>query len=115
MDTKRGQERKDLKVFLRLFDEKTNQPIGYVVNITQEGIMVTHEQRIDVDSEYRLRLVLSAEIEGKKEIGFTAKSRWTEKDSESDFYNTGFQFIDLSPPDQKIIDKLIRDFCFDTE
>ena len=98
-----------------VYDDKTDQELGYVVNITNEGIMITHDQSIDVNVDYHLKLVLSAEIEGKKELHFTARSRWTEEDSESDFYNTGFQFIDPSPPDPQIIEKLIQDFCFETE
>ena len=115
MDRKRESERRDLKVFLKVYDDKTNQQLGYVVNVTDKGIMITHAQPIDVIADFQLKLALSAEIKGKKELHFTAQSRWTGKDSESDFYNTGFQFIDPSPPDPKIIESLIQDFCFETD
>jgi len=115
MDIKRGYERKNLKIYLQAFDMKTNQIFGYIVDITKEGIMLTREQGVEIDDDFQLRVVLPAEIDGKKEFSFSAKSRWSAKDSESEFYNIGMQFINLSPSDLQIIENLIQDFCFDTD
>ncbi|MFC1534036.1 PilZ domain-containing protein [Thermodesulfobacteriota bacterium] len=115
MDNKRSSERKGLKVFLKVFDEMTDQLFGYLVDISNEGIMVTREQGVEIDSDFQLRVVLPAEIEGKKESRFSTQSRWSEKDSETEFFNAGFQFVDLSPSDKMIIKRLMQNFCFDTD
>jgi c-di-GMP-binding flagellar brake protein YcgR len=115
MDIKRGSERNALKIYLKTLDIKTNQIFGYVVDITKGGIMLTREQGVEMDDDFKLRMVLPAEIDGKKELSFSAKSRWSKKDSESEFYNIGMQFINLSPSDLQTIENLIQYYCFDTD
>lgn len=115
MDFKRGHERKDLKVFLKVLDMNTNETFGYLVNITREGVMLTKDQGVETDQKFQLKVILPSEIDGKKEFSFSAKSSWSKKDSESEFYNIGMQFIDLAPGDLIIIDKLVNDFCFNTD
>jgi c-di-GMP-binding flagellar brake protein YcgR len=115
VDIKRENKRKNLKVYLKTLDDRTNQVFGFIVDITKEGIMVTREQGVDVDEVLQLRMVLPTEIDGKREFSFSAKSRWSKKDSDSEFYNIGLQFIKPSPGDIRIIDNLIQNFCFDTD
>ena len=115
MDIKRRSERKDLKVFLKVLDEGTGELFGYMVDVTNEGIMLTSEQPIEIETDFQLKMILPAEIEGKNELSFSAKSKWSEKDSESDFYNTGFQYIELSPDDMRIVEQLIKNYCFKEE
>jgi hypothetical protein len=85
------------------------------VDITKEGIMLTREQRVEIDDVFQLKMLLPAEINGRKELSFSAKSRWSEKDGESEFYNIGMLFINLSSSDLQTIENLIQEYCFDTD
>ncbi len=115
MDVKRGHKRNDLKIYLKTLDDTTNQIFGFIVDITKEGVMVTKEQGVEIDDVFQLRVVLPVEIDGKKEFSFSAKSRWSKKDSDSKFYNIGLKFIKLSPGDIEIIENLIKNFCFNAD
>lgn len=115
METNRKSTRMALKVYLKVLDEKTDQLFGYLVDITSEGIMLTSEASVETEAVFRFKLEFPAEIEGSKEFSFSAKSMWSEKDSETDFFNSGFKFEAPSEKDEDIIAKIIEKFCFKTE
>jgi len=112
MEKDRKIKRRNLKVSLQVFDGKTDQLVGYLVDITDGGIMLTSEQLLETEVTFQLKLTLSEEIEGSKEFGFSAITKWCQKDTEFDFYNVGFQFSELTPTDEKIVKQLIDKFCF---
>jgi len=103
MEKKRQSDRKALKVYLKVMDTKTNDLLGHAVDITEKGVMLTCEGPIEAGVGFDLQLELPAEIEGIREIHFSARSMWSTKDSETDFYNTGFEFSGLSERDSRII------------
>ena len=104
--------RMSLKVYLKVLDEKTDQLFGYMVDITPEGFLLTKEAPTESDNTFQLKLELPSEIEGRKNFQFSAISMWSEKDSESDFYNTGFKFEGTSDEDEKMIEQVTEKFCF---
>ncbi|MDF1593924.1 MAG: PilZ domain-containing protein [Desulfobacterales bacterium] len=112
MEKKRQSDRKALKVYLKVVDTKTGDLLGHAVDITEKGIMLTCEEPIEAGLGFDLQLELPAEIEGIREIHFSARSMWSAKDSETDFYNTGFEFSGLSERDGRIIDTVTKKYCF---
>ena len=112
MEKKRQSDRKALKLYLKVIDTKTGDLLGHTVDITEKGVMLTREGPIVTGADFDLQLELPAEIEGIREIHFSARSMWSAKDSETDFYNTGFEFSGLSDRDSRIIDEVIKKFCF---
>jgi len=113
MEYKRKQKRRDLIYYLIVFGEDAEQPIGHLVDITAEGMMLISEETIETDKVFRLRIVLSAEIEGSKEVTLSAKSKWCREDENPAFYNTGFKLINPSAEHIKIIEHLIQKVCFE--
>ncbi len=112
MKEKRRVKRRHLIYYLRVFEKNTDQPIGHMVDISTEGMMLISEDPIKTDHVFELRMVLPVEIEGSREIIFFAKSKWCGEDENPDFYNTGFQLINLSPEHIKVIEYLVQKFCF---
>ena len=115
METKRKSPRKALKVYLKVTDEKTDELFGYMVDVTKEGIQLTSEDVLETEVSFQLKLELPVEIEGKKFISFSSTSKWSEKDRESDYYNSGFQLDEISAEDQKLVEQLIQKFCFNDQ
>jgi hypothetical protein len=109
---KRRLKRRHLIYYLRVFEKNDDQPIGHMVDISAEGMMLISEDPIKTGTVFELRMVLPVEIEGSREIIFSAESRWCGKDENPDFYNTGFQLIDPSQEHIKITEHLIQKFCF---
>ncbi|MDM8552747.1 PilZ domain-containing protein [Desulfobacterales bacterium HSG2] len=112
MPDKRRLKRKQLIYYLSVFDMDANKRIGQLVNITTEGLMLTSEKPIKVNSAFQLKMDLPEEIKGQKQITFDARSMWCRKGVNPDFYDIGFQLVNISQENSKIIERLIFDFSF---
>jgi hypothetical protein len=110
-------DRRCLVFYLRVFDGTSNTVLGYLVDISEKGIMLVSDGPLRVDKDYRLRMRLPTQMKDRNEIIFTAVSRWCKIDSSSDFYLTGFRLDDLTLEAKTLISNLIEDFGFngDTE
>ncbi len=108
-------DRRCLVFYLRVFDGSSKSILGYLVDISENGIMLISDGPLRIEKNYRLRMRLPTEMQDRNEILFTAVSRWCKIDSSSDFYLTGFQLNDLCPKTQKLVFGLIEDFGFNEE
>lgn len=109
---KRKLQRRHLIYYLRVFDRNTINLIGHLVDITSEGIMIISETPIEVGKSFQMRMILPKEFFGKEQINFDAISRWSDKDINPNFYDTGFQLENISDENIKIVTQLIEDFGF---
>jgi hypothetical protein len=96
---------------MKVFNNDTDDLVGFLVNITTEGMMLSSDAAIETDTVFSLRVALPEEIKGNKEITLPAKSIWCDQD-EPPLYNTGFQFQDTEKKDIRIIEKIMKKFCF---
>lgn len=112
MGEKRKLKRRHLIYYLSVFDQNSGKFLGQLVDITTEGMMLTSEAPLKENLIYSLKMVLPEKIHGKMEISFKAKSLWCNPDINPNFYDIGFQFIDISLKDVKIIESLIYEFSF---
>ena len=117
-DERRKLERKFLVVYSRVFDRKTGKVIGYLSDLTVKGAMVIGEHHLERGENYQLRIDLPESSEFKKDhLDIDAKSVWSKPDIDPAFFNTGFEFGELAPGDEKIILRMIElyEFRRDTE
>lgn len=112
MEEKRKIYRRHLIYYLRVFDIATGNLLGHLVDITTEGIMLISETPIETGLTFQLRMDLPAFVFGKPELHFEARSVWCQSDVNTDFYDTGFQLIDISEQDQHIIEQIIEEYGF---
>lgn len=112
MQEKRKLQRRHLIYYLRVFDRNTVNLIGHLVDITPEGVMVISENPIETGITFQMRMILPKEIFKKEQITFEAISKWSDKDVNPSFYDTGFQLLDISDENRSIIAQLIDDFGF---
>lgn len=111
-DNKRTVARRHLIYYLRVFDHKTGQLVGNLVDISTKGIMVVSDDAIPSNTRYHLRMVLPDSVEGSKEVDFEAESRWCRNDANRDFYDTGFELLDPSMAFLDAVDRLVEDCLF---
>jgi len=107
---RRKLERRQLIYYLRVFDRDTGELLGHLVDITTEGVMLISEAPLEADKVFHLKMRLPEQMAGSREVGFDAVSRWSKQDVNPDFYDTGFQFMDISPENKEIIEDLIYEF-----
>ena len=115
MVERRRLRRRHLIYYLRVFNHNTGRLMGHLVDLTEEGIMVISEAPIETDVLFQLRMVLPEELDSRKELDFKARSLWCKKDLNPDFYDTGFQLIDVSAGDARLLENLIQTFAMDSE
>jgi len=109
---KRNYERKNLHTYIETFNRETGQMIGYVADITRDGIMLLVDEPIELNSDYQLKLVLPAHISDGKQIDIGAKSIRCVKDTSLSFYNVGFSVSGLDSDSQALIHHLIQEYTF---
>jgi len=109
--SRRKLKRRHLIYYLRLFNQSTGNLIGHLVDITTEGIKVLSEDPIPVDKHYQFEMQLPEELETEK-ISFDATSVHCEKDTNPDFYATGFRIDQIDSDHAALIEKLIDEFGF---
>ena len=105
-------KRRHLIFYLRVFDIRTGELVGQIVNITVEGMMLVRERPIELGQTMQLRMALPSEIDGTYEVRFNAKSLWCRKDVNPDFYVAGFHFENITPRDQDVIESLVQALGF---
>ena len=109
---RRRVKRKYLLFYTRIFDARTDQLLGHLIDITPRGAMVISERPLPAGAAYRLRLELSPELSAEPFIEFDARSVWCQPDINPRFYNTGFQVAGLTPDQVAIVQHIVDAYGF---
>jgi len=109
---KRKLKRRHLIYYLRVYDRQRETLLGHLADITIDGMMLMSEVQIQAGTDFAFRMTLPEGFEKTREITFEARSIWSKKDVNPDFYATGFKFNNINPDDEALIETLINDFGF---
>ncbi len=112
MEDRRKFKRRYLMFYSRVFDRKTGKLLGYLADMTIEGIMIISEEPIQIAETYRLRIDLPEDMYGKAYLNLEAHSVWTKPDVNPNFFMTGFQLLNTTSDDKDIIQQIILDYGF---
>jgi hypothetical protein len=109
---RRAVKRRHLIYYLRVWQVDENTPIGHVVDINTDGMMLISDKPVNTGEEMHLELRLPDGEGELKPLGFKAICRWSDNDINSAFYDSGFEFIDKSEQAVETLQKLIEDYGF---
>ena len=112
MRDKRKLKRRHLLYYLKVMDRDSDALIGFLVDITTQGIMIMSESPIKTGILFHLKILLPTEDMNKKYLNFDAKSMWSERSINTDFYDTGFELINVNSKDFASIEKIIYQLGF---
>ena len=103
----RKSERFAVSDIVRVIDVPTDQEIGQLVNISQDGLMILGTREIAENSIMQLKLMFES-AHGKQEpISIGVESLWTQTSGEGSQHWTGFCIIDISEQDRlRLEDKI---------
>ena len=113
MENRRKFKRKYLVYPIRIFNPNTNRLIGFVENITIEGMLLKAGQPFPTNQTYQLKMLLGEETYKTGYFKFSAECKWWDKDNFTGFYNIGFQLKDVSFEGSQVLDLIIHKFCID--
>ncbi len=91
MQERRKTQRIRLCVEIGVFDIKSGERVGRLVDISTEGIMLAGGQPMTINTVYEFRIYLPVSIYGKNEIKFNAICLWSGKDGKTSEHQGGFQ------------------------
>jgi len=112
MQERRKTSRKDLMFYSRVHDAITGRQVGNLLNITVGGAMVLCDKPIEPQTVMELHIELPDGIADKSELVITGTSVWHQPDINPEFFDVGFQFQEVDPADQKIIQVLVKEYGF---
>ena len=110
MHEKRKVPRKRAPEKITVYDQATENAIGQVVNLSTGGMLLISDHPIPVESVFQFRVALPGPIEGAVSLNFGAESLWDSPAMDENYYWTGFQIIDISESDSRILEILIEDW-----
>ena len=107
-DEKRIIQRHQLPLYLQVFNRVTGRPLGYIVNISSQGMMLVSQAQLMTHAVFQLSIHVPDKSKSKK-IEFEALSLWSRSDVTPGYYDTGFSFI-KAPDDLVVLVNALKDY-----
>ena len=113
MFTARRIERHQLSGFLKVFNRLTDKPIGYLGNVSEDGLMLISQLPMMVDVAFELRLKIPLADGDFQAIDLTAMCLWSHEDVNPQHYDSGFRVVEAPEAYGHLISALYHYFTFD--
>ena len=110
MQERRAIRRRHLMFHLRVFDASTGEPLGNLVDITPEGLMVTGEEGCTPGERCHLRMHLPVEVFDQATLEFSATVVWCSDDMSPGLYDTGFKDLEMPAHQRERLEALIDEY-----
>jgi hypothetical protein len=112
MHTQRRIERHQLPYYLKVFNRITDKPMGYIGNVSLDGLMLISQYPMLVNARFDMRLKIPGRDGRIHPIDFTATCQWSREDITPGTYDSGFALV--APPAEyvEMVDALRLYFSF---
>lgn len=112
MYKKRRIERQHLPCFLRVFNGANNRPIGFLGNVSADGLMLISPLPLMVGADFDLLLKIPADEGPQQNIVLRANCLWCHEDVTPQHFDAGFS-LQWAPPEYgQLISALQQYFSF---
>lgn len=105
-------DRRQLVYYLKVYDTASGDFVGYLGDISFDGLMLFRPDSVEPDRLFNLTLRLTAEMDLHRDLQFEARSIWCDRDANPDYHAVGFKFSGLSQDDQDTVSHLVEKFGF---
>jgi hypothetical protein len=112
MFTDRRIERHQLPYFLKVFNSVTDKPIGFLGNVSADGLMLISQLPMMVGADFDLRLKIPAGNGCQQVIDLTACCLWCHEDATPHHYDAGFSLQRAPPEYEQLMQALTQYFSF---
>ena len=96
MHTQRRIERHQLPYYLKVFNRITDKPMGYIGNVSLDGLMLISQYPMLLNGRFDMRLKIPGRDERMHYIDFTATCQWSREDITPGTFDSGFALV--APP-----------------
>ena len=114
MDNQRKESRKKLMKFTPVYDLRLKTLLGYVGDLTLKGVMVIGEKPLEMDKHVILGIEFPEKIAEliSMRVVITGRVARCQKEDNEQYYDIGFEFIDLSTEAAMIIEVVLERYQF---
>ncbi len=112
MFTDRRIERHQLPYFLKVFNSVTDKPIGFLGNVSADGLMLISQLPMMVGADFDLRLKIPASNGCQQVIDLTACCLWCHEDETPHHYDAGFSLQRAPLEYEQLMQALTQYFSF---
>ena len=107
-DERRINARRKFGYYMRIFDNVTNEIVGYLSDISPRGFRLDSPKLLAVNKEFTLRLDLTSEVSDRLFIVFIASVKWSKQDPfDPNSFIEGFQITNIAPRDEEIFNRIL--------
>lgn len=114
MNNNRKESRKKLMAFTPVYDLLHKILLGYVGDLTLQGVMVIGEKQVEIDRHFTLGIEFPESLPEMPamRVAISARAAWCRQDDSPQYFNIGFEFSDVSPENAKIIEAILERYQF---
>ena len=111
MTEKRDQERHYLRYYMQVDHRKNNAEFGYLVNLTEDGVMIVTKNPVEVGHKFEFSLITPQGFDNGERIDFDAECVWCGTDPvKSHLFAAGFTLQEIYKHEPDIIAQIIHKF-----
>jgi hypothetical protein len=113
MQERRKVQRKNLMAYTQVFDLSGGYLLGYLGDLHLNGTMVIGNKTMEENTELTLAIELP-ELPNINMSRITVPVRvaWCQPDISPDFFNIGFEFKEVTPEQNKVIEAIMENYEF---
>lgn len=97
MFTERRIERHQLPSYLKVFNRFTDRPVGFLGNVSADGLMLISSLPMLIGAEFELRVKTLSGDGQVQLIDFSARCLWCHEDLTPHHYDSGFSLLRATP------------------
>lgn len=113
MDERRKLPRKYLIIYSRVFEQTLGKLLGYLSDLSEEGAMIIAEEPLEVNENLSLRFDLpDPKIFHTHSLNISARVAHCNIDISPAFYDIGLEFLEVSPEQKIVIQKMMDVYEF---
>jgi hypothetical protein len=105
-------ERHQLPYYLKVFNGVTDKPMGYLGNVSLDGMMLVSQLPMLVNARFDLRLKIPTQDGVLLNIDFKATCHWSREDVNPGLYDSGFSLTDIPAEYSELVEVLKSYFSF---
>lgn len=95
MQTQRRIQRHQLPYYLKVYNRITDKPMGYIGNVSLDGLLLISQLPLLIDARFDMRLKIPG-ADTQHFIDFSANCQWCHEDVTPGSYDSGFALV--APP-----------------
>ena len=116
MEERRKLPRKYLMAYSSVYDQSTGKLLGYLCDLTLDGLMVIGKENLEVDQGIEIRIDLpEIPLFSEQYLQIQARVIWIKPDLDPRLNNIGLNFLELPEEKKPLIKQIIETYEFRRE